>query len=501
MNAVRHDWAWPEDARSGQALLDVAASRAIDQAAIASGIPEIELMERAGASVAAAIRSRWSERPVLVLTGPGNNGGDGFVVARLLEEAGWPVTVAGVCGRDRLRGAARIAADRWPGPIGPLDPSSPGEPGLIVDALFGTGLVRPLDGVVAGMVKAVNQSQVPVIAVDIPSGIDSDTGSILGEAVRADVTVTFFRRKLGHLLVPGRDCCGAVEFVDLEVPGQIYASIPVSTFANEPELWLSAFPWPNSVSHKYTRGHAVVLGGMVLTGAARLAAHGAQRIGAGLVTIAAHPSVAALYAGWRADLMVAPIQDDVGFRSLLADRRRNAVLLGPGAGADSRLQAAIGAALDAEVGLVLDADCFAVLGDRANGLFSRLNDCVLLTPHEGEFQRVLGDPRRRLAAALNAARLSGAAVLLKGSDTIVAGPDGRAAINTGAPPDLATGGSGDVLAGLAVGLIANRLPPVLAGLIACWVHGRAAALFGPGLIAGDIPDLVPKVLSELRHRA
>jgi NAD(P)H-hydrate epimerase len=491
-------WAFPADARSRQALLDVAGARAIDRAAIDAGTPEIDLMERAGAATASAILARWSPVRTLVMTGPGNNGGDGFVIARLLRDAGWDVTVAGLVDRARLAGAARMAADRWPGTVDKLCPECLAGNGLVVDALFGTGLARPLEGEVAQTVSALNTQRLPVVAVDIPSGIESDSGAILGEAVRADMTVTFFRRKPGHLLLPGRDLCGAVETADLAVPDRIYGSVPTSAFANEPGLWRDAFPWPGSGSHKYTRGHAVVLGGTVLTGAARLAAHAAQRIGAGLVTIAADPSVAGLYAAWRADLMVRPVASDDDFRTLLADRRRNAVLLGPGAGIDARLRAAIEAALDSGAGLVLDADCFAVLGDRANGLLSRLNANVLLTPHEGEFARVFGEPRPRLSAARSAARACGAAVVLKGSDTIIAGADGSAAINVGAPPDLATGGSGDVLAGLCVGLVANHLPPILAGLIACWIHGRAAKLFGPGLIAGDLPDLVPVVLRELR---
>jgi len=501
MTAPSTDWSLPADAGCRHALLDVAGARAIDRAAIAAGAPEIDLMERAGAATAAAIARRWQPMPTLVLAGPGNNGGDGFVIARLLREAGWPVELAGVCGRDRLGGAARMAADRWPGVIAPLEPGAIGGASLVVDALFGTGLARPLENVIAATVTALNARSLPVVAVDIPSGIDSDTGAILGEAVRADVTITFFRRKPGHLLLPGRDLCGEIAIAELDVPDHVYASIPTSILANDPELWLEAIPWPTAESHKYTRGHVVVLGGTAITGAARLAAHAAQRVGAGLVMIAADPAVTALYAAWRADLMVAPVATPADFQAILADRRRNAVLLGPGSGADARLQAAIEAALAAEVGLVLDADCFAVLADQANGLLAKLTPRVLMTPHEGEFRRVFGEPRPRLASARSAAVRTGAALLLKGSDTIVASPDGRAVINTGASPYLATGGSGDVLAGLAAGLVANRLPPFLAGLIACWIHGRAATLFGPGLLAGDLPDLVPRVLAELRDRS
>jgi ADP-dependent NAD(P)H-hydrate dehydratase / NAD(P)H-hydrate epimerase len=498
MTRTSPTWALPTDVRSPQALLDTAAARAIDKAAIAAGTPEVELMERAGAATAAAIQARWQPHPTLVLTGPGNNGGDGFVIARLLREAGWDVRVAGMKQRDKLSGAAAIAAGRWPDTIEDLVPDALRRAELVVDALFGIGLGRPLDGVARAVVEALNANPVPVVAVDIASGVDSDSGAVLGAAIEADLTVTFFRRKPGHLLLPGRDLSGDIVVSDLNVDAQIYASIPATIFANEPDLWIDAVPWPTSGSHKYTRGHAVVLGGTKMTGAARLAAHAAQRVGAGLVTIASDPSVASLYAAWRADLLVSSVATPQDFTDLLADRRLNAVLLGPGAGVDARLEAAIATALDAEVGLVLDADAFRVLAE-ANGLLGRLNKRVLMTPHEGEFQRVFGPPSPRVPAALKAAAGTGATVLLKGSDTIIATPDGKLIVNTGAPPDLATAGSGDVLAGLAVGLLANRLSPTLAASMACWIHGKAASLFGPGLIAGDLPDMVPRILTILRN--
>jgi hydroxyethylthiazole kinase-like uncharacterized protein yjeF len=493
-------WSLPSDARSPHALLNVVSARAIDKAAIAAGTPDVELMERAGAATAAAIRARWQPVPTLVLAGPGNNGGDGFVIARLLAEAGWQVKVA--CPRDlkQLNGAALAMANRWTGHMSPLDVSQLADAELVVDALFGTGLARPLDGEVRALVEAVNARGVPVVAVDIATGIDSDTGAILGAAVKADLTVTFFRRKPGHLLLPGRACAGEVVVSDLDVAPKVYAKIPVSLFANAPGLWLDAFPWPTADSHKYTRGHAVLLGGTAMTGAARLAAHAAQRIGAGLVTIAADPSVVQLYAAWRADLLVTAVEGLDGFRDLLTDKRLNAVLLGPGSGCDARLARAIAAALDAETALALDADCFRVLADSGNGLLKRLGSRVIMTPHEGEFARLFGKPQPRLESALKAAWDTGATIVLKGSDTIVAGADGKAVINTGAPPQLATAGSGDVLAGLVVGLLANRLPPMLAGIIACWVHGNAASLFGPGLLAGDLPDLIPRVLAGLLGR-
>ncbi len=502
MNVVR-SWSLPADAASPQALLDVSAARAIDRAAVAAGTPEIELMERAGAATAAAIPRRWSPRPTLVLAGPGNNGGDGFVVARRLAEAGWPVRVACAVSRDALSGSAKQAAARWAGDVEALRPECLDAAALVIDALFGTGLGRPLEGVVRATVEALGARAIPVVAVDIPSGVDSDTGAIVGgpaggAAVRADLTVTFFRRKPGHVLLPGRDLAGEILVDELGVDRAVYRATPTRLFVNDPALWRHAIPWPTAEGHKYSRGHAVILGGTEMTGAARLAADAAQRIGAGLVTVAADPSVVPIYAAWRADLLVARIANATEFASLLTDRRMNAVLLGPGAGADARLAGSIAAAFDTDAGLVLDADCFSVLADRRNGLFRRLDGRVLMTPHAGEFARLFGEPTPRLPAARRAACETGATILLKGSDTIVAAPDGSAIVNTGAPADLATAGSGDVLAGLAVGLVANRLPRLLAGAIACWVHARAASLFGPGLVAGDLPDLVPKVLTALK---
>jgi NAD(P)H-hydrate epimerase len=490
-------WTLPADARSPYALLDTASARAIDKAAIAAGTPEIDLMERAGAAATAAIVAHWQPRPTLVLAGPGNNGGDGFVVARLLAESGWPVRVAGMKQRDQLTGAAALAAGRWRGPVEDLKPEALAGVELIVDALFGIGLARPLDGTVRAVVEAANASPAPIVAIDIPSGVESDSGAVMGVAIEAEVTVTFFRRKPGHLLLPGRDLAGEVIVSDLGVADAVYASVPAAIFANAPDLWRDAFPWPTAGSHKYTRGHAVVLGGTKITGAARLAAHAAQRVGAGLVTIAADPSVVPIYAAWRADLLISTVATSQDFVDLLSDRRLNAVLLGPGSGADARLAAAIGAALDAGAGIVLDADAFRVLAE-PNGLLARLNGRVLMTPHEGEFARVFGSPAPRIHAVVKAAAKTGASVLLKGSDTVVADPDGKVVINSGAPPELATAGSGDVLAGLAVGLLANRLSPTLAALIACWLHGKAASLFGPGLVAGDLPDSVPRALAILR---
>ena len=499
MSAVSPGWALPGDARSPHALLDVASARAIDKAAIAAGTPAVELMERAGAATAAAIRERWQPVPTLVLAGSGNNGGDGFVVARMLAEAGWQVGRLRPRPQDAFGGGAGYMAKRWTGPVTTIEASRLDGAELVVDALFGTGLARAREGDVRAIVEALNARRLPVVAVDIPSGIDSDDGAVLGVAVRADLTVTFFRRKPGLLLLPGRSYAGEVVVSDLDVAADVYAKVPVFAVRQCPRSVARRLSLADGREPQIYAGPCRAVGrhGDDRGRPARRACGAAHRCRTGDHRRRSFRLVP-IYTAWRADLMVKrDRRRRWHFRDLpWSDRRLNAVLLGPGSGADDRLAGAIAAALDAEAALVFDADCFRILADRANGLVGRLNDRVVMTPHEGEFSRVFGPPRPRLAAALKVAQQTGATMVLKGSDTIIAAPGGKAVINTGAPPDLATAGSGDVLAGLIVGLLANRLPPVLAAAIGCWIHGNAASLFGPGLVAGDLADMVPKVRSR-----
>ncbi len=484
------------------ALLTVAQSYAADKAAADSGVAVETLMENAGGAVAGAIVERWSPRPVAVLCGPGNNGGDGFVVARLLAAAGWPVTLALDGPAGKLKGAAAVMAARWEGPVAVLDAAALDGAELVVDALFGAGLSRPLEGAPRAVIEALAARRLPCVAVDVPSGVHGGTGEASGAAAPAVLTVTFFRRKPGHLLLPGRALCGEVVVADIGIPDAALDAIDVKLHANAPALWRARYPWPRLDGHKYDRGHAVVVGGgAAASGAARLAACAALRVGAGLVTVATSAQALPIYAAALTAVMTAVTEDDAAFAALLADRRINAVLLGPGGGVGDTTRRRVRAALDAGAPCVLDADALTVFKDDPKELFSAISSPCLLTPHEGEFGRLFDASGDKLARARGAAAASAAAVLLKGADTIVAAPDGRAVINHNAPPELATAGAGDVLAGFALGLMAQGMAPFDAGCAAAWLHGAAAAGIGTGLIAEDLDEALPAVLEALKSGA
>jgi ADP-dependent NAD(P)H-hydrate dehydratase / NAD(P)H-hydrate epimerase len=481
------------------ALLSPAEMAAADRAAVAAGVPGVALMEAAGRAVAAALMRRWAKRPVAVLCGPRNNGGDGFVAARRLAEAGWSVRLGLLGARAALKGDAAHHAALWTGPIEPLSPALLDGAGVAVDAIFGAGLARPLDGRAKAVVDALAASGIPTLAVDVPSGLDGATGQVRGVAAPAALTVTFFRKKPGHLLLPGRRLCGTLVLADIGIPAATLDAIVPQVFENGPALWRAAYPWPGPESHKYRRGHVLVRGGAVMTGAARLAARAAARMGAGLVTVAAPEAAWPVYAAALTGIIVQPMADASAFAALLADPRRNAVLVGPGAGTDEVTREAALAALGTGRAAVLDADALTVFAGDAGALFGAIKGPTVLTPHEGEFPRLFGPlPGEKLARARAAARQSGAVLLLKGADTVIAAPDGSAIINANAPPELATGGSGDVLSGMIVGLLAQGMEPFRAAAAAAWLHGEAARDFGPGLVADDLPGRLPRVLRRLK---
>jgi len=480
---------------TSHALLTNAEMARADALAASLGQPGERLMQRAGESVAGALRRRWTPRPVLVLCGPGNNGGDGYVIARALAEAGWPVRVAALA--EPRGGDALAWRRRWTGEVEALAPAALDGAAIVVDALFGAGLVRPLDGVARTTVESLAARRLPTVAVDVPSGLDGDSGCVRGAAAPADLTVTFFRLKPGHLLQPGRALCGSLVLADIGLPSRVLEEIAPRTWVNDPCLWSALFPWPAVDSHKYRRGHAVIRGGARMTGAARLAARAARRVGVGLVTIAAPAEAAAVYAADMPGTLVEPVAAG-DFASAFADARRNALLIGPGNGRDEATRSATAAALSSSRAVVLDADALA---GAPEALGRPGGPRPVLTPHEGEFARVFGPigDRGRLAAARDAACRSSAVVVLKGPDTVVAGPGGRAAIAAGAPATLATAGSGDVLAGLILGLLAQGMPSFEAAAAAVWLHGRAGQETGPGLLAEDLPESLPAVLRCLRE--
>jgi ADP-dependent NAD(P)H-hydrate dehydratase / NAD(P)H-hydrate epimerase len=479
------------------AVLTVAEMYRADALTIEGGKPGEVLMEAAGAAVAREIVARWPVRPVSILCGPGNNGGDGFVVARLLDELGWPIRVGLLGDRSALRGDAAIMAGRWKGQVLPLSSGLLDGVGLVVDALFGAGLARPLEGSVRELVEDLGARGIPVVAVDVPSGVDGDTGAVRGAASRAEVTVTFFRRKPAHLMMPGRRLCGTVVVADIGIEDAVLEKIAPKLLRNDPAIWLSRFPWPKAEGHKFDRGHAVVLGGARMTGAARLAARAARRVGAGLVSIACPAEAFPIYAAADPGTIVTALDTAESFGGLMSDPRRNAVLIGPGAGISAGTRRRVEEALEAGKALVIDADAITAFADRPADLFEVLTERCLLTPHSGEFKRLFGIEGDRLSQARAAADRAGAIVLLKGADTVISRPDGIAVINGNAPPWLATAGAGDVLAGLAVGLIAQGMPTFDAAAAAAWLHGEAATRFGHGLIAEDIAEALPGVLRDL----
>ncbi len=486
-----------------------------DALALAAGIPGATLMEAAGRAVARAAARRFGPCRTLVLCGPGNNGGDGYVAARHLAQAGWPVTLAALAPPRPGTDAAR-AASLWHGPRVAFDPAEAARATLVIDAVFGAGLSRPLPDHVADTLAAAAQ----VLAIDVPSGLDGATGAARGQVRRAALTVTFFRRKPGHLLLPGRTLCGELALAQIGLPAAVLPTIAPRIWINQ--SWISGpdrkrsagdepgghepgghepaddepghsgcslfrLRPPGPEDHKYTRGAVTVLGGPAMTGAARLAAAAARHGGAGLVTLAAEGAAGA-YRNAEPGLIVS----DAPLAGLLEDARRTVWVCGPGLGHDAAARH-LPTLLAAGRQVVVDADALTLCA----GAPGRLRGAAVLTPHAGEFARVFGAPGPdRVRAARDAARLTGAVVVLKGSDTIVAAPDGRVAINASAPPWLATAGAGDVLAGLVGATLGQGLPPWEAACAAVWLHGRAAGIAGPGLLA---EDLLPAIAGALRE--
>ena len=482
--------------------------------------PSYDLMERAGleaTKVALRLIGNTPTGRVLLLCGPGNNGGDGYVIARRLLEVGWEVSVAASIEPALLKGDAAMAAAKWCGSVLPLDQASFDGQDLVVDALFGAGLARAVGGSVAYAIVRANAWQrgcgKPLLAIDMPSGIDGATGEARGTAIEASDCVTFFRLKPGHILMPGRVHCGRLALADIGISPNVLETIAPRTWLNTPELWRARLRVPTLAGHKYGRGHAVVVSGPIAqTGAARLAARGALRAGAGLVTVATPAEALPVHAAALTAVMTRVADGASELGALLADPRKNAVGLGPGLGVGQGTRALVHVALApvtaahqaSRRAVVLDADALTSFADRPEALFAAIRDgghTVVLTPHDGEFAKLFGStlditrskPERTRAAA----KASGATVLLKGPDTVVAHPDGRASIAMSDAPWLATAGSGDVLAGMVAGLLAQDMPAFEAASAAVWMHAEAARRFGPGLISEDLPEALPGVLRDL----
>ena len=479
-------------------IMTVAEMSAADRAAVERGTPTTTLMERAGAAVAEAVRARYRRQPVVVWCGPGDNGGDGYVVARHLRRRGWPVRIEAAA--PAASPAALWMAARWRGEIASLNPEPDGE-ALYIDCLFGAGLSRPLEGDVDQVARAMTGRAARIVAVDVPSGVFGDTGRPLGErAFSAGLTVTFHRRKLAHVLASGHAACGEVVVADIGLGDGEGESKPAGLFENDPCLWGAHFPWPTNDAHKHARGRLMVVSGEAWsTGAARLSARAGLRIGAGVVTVLSPPDALPVNAAHLEAVMLTPFDNDIDLEARA--QRANAVVVGPAAGVGEATMRNLLALTRTGAALVVDADALTSFAQDTQALFSALARDDVLTPHVGEFERIfpglLASAPERITAAREAARRAGAVVLLKGPDTVVAAPDGRAAVSLNGTPWLATAGSGDVLAGFIGGLIAQGMESFEAACAGAWIHAEAGASHGPGLIAEDLPGLAPLVLSRL----
>ena len=551
-------------------LLTAAQMRAIEQAAIASGqVTGLELMERAGRGVVEAIFAEWPELAAgtfraVVLCGPGNNGGDGFVVARLLKEWGWAVEVFLYGEPARMPPDARVNYERWVG-MGEVRGLRGAEmdavqliPDLVIDAIFGTGLSRPIPWDLADAVQHYAGTflhGVKVVAIDVPSGLSSDTGCVAsieegpenyrqwkkrapGVVLEVTLCVTFHARKLGHILAEGPSLIGKLVCKSIGLPSDIARKTLARAYNKETrtkadysalirligdETLLPGFSFPESVldkawtgldNHKYSHGHAVILSGPSgKGGAARLAARGALRIGAGVVTVGCPPDAIPENAARLDAIMLRGVADGAALAEVLQDKRINALCMGPGMGVSDETGALTAQGLKSGRAMVLDADALTLIARNA-ALFAGLHDGCILTPHAGEFARLFPDIAEKLAAPATkgpayskvdatreAATRAGCVVLFKGPDTVIADPSGRCAINSAhydrAAPWLATAGSGDVLAGFITGLLARGIAPFDAACTAAWLHVECARSFGPGLIAEDLPEELPKVFRAL----
>jgi hydroxyethylthiazole kinase-like uncharacterized protein yjeF len=478
-------------------IITVAQMRAVDAASSKAGVPTGTLMANAGRAVAETMAKRFTPRRTLVVCGPGNNGGDGWVAARILKEMGWPVSVVSLVPLASLRGDAADAAMMWDGAV--LETDLLADADLVVDAMFGAGLSRALDGEAAKLASRMAAAPERVVAVDVPSGLDGDSGKAVGGiCARAALTVTFVRKKPAHVLMPGRAMCGEVVVVDIGAPENVVAAQGVTLFENAPLIWRHVFPWLKPETHKHARGHVMVASGPhARTGAARLAARAALRVGAGLVTVLSPADAAAENAAQLTAIMLRIAENDAAFAS--ASRSAQSLVIGPafGTGDDARRKLEAALATPDRCGMVIDADAITLLAPIQRQFGVR----DVMTPHVGEFKRafpgVLESAPSRIEAARVAAQRSGCVVLLKGPDTVIAAPEGRAVVNTTGTAYLATAGSGDVLAGLISGLIAQGMPSFEAATAGAWLHGKCAEAFGPGLIAEDLPEILPRVLSDL----
>ncbi len=510
-------------------IVSAAEMRALDRWTIAHHTPGADLMERAGAGAAGVLRAHWPQLrgPVVVCCGTGNNGGDGFVLARHLRRARVGAEVWLVGRRERVGGDAAAMLERWEGAVttvetpeqlGPLEERFR-HAGVIVDALLGTGLNAPVEGTFAAVIEAINQAGRPVLAIDVPSGLSSDTGRPLGATVRATVTATFAFPKVGQVLQPGAELCGALEVVDIGIPTDALNAVPPTMRLLEAASVGRLLPRRAREAHKGTCGHVlVVAGSRGKLGAALLASQAAARAGAGLTTLATGGALLPTLEGRVPEIMSEPLPDGPdgtagpgdgsGVEQLLAGK--TAVVCGPGLGTSESARALVARLVrSVPVPLVLDADGLnAVAG---TDLLHARGDPTIVTPHPGEMARLLGLTTAavqadRIAVARRCAAEHRVVAVLKGARTVVATPDGTVAVSPTGNPGMGSGGMGDVLSGVLGALLAQGLTPFEAASFGVFVHGAAADSVAArrgevGLLAGDVIAELPPAIAAVQGAA
>jgi len=466
---------------------------ALESSAVHAGTSITKLMANAGHAVAEEVMKHCEIQPTLVLCGPGNNGGDGYAVAKILRDNLWPVSVACKDPAIPISEAAETHRQLWMGENLPFDPAILKDFSLIIDGLFGTGLSKPITSPYKEIIEAINDLRLPVISIDIPTGINGNSGEVMGIALKARLTITFGYQKLGHVLYPGRSHAGEIVTKDIGLGRYDKPSY----FINHPYIWLPYFPIPTPSDHKYTRGHAVIFGGEEFTGATQLASKAARRVGAGLVTIVCSERTHPIYALSAPGTLTKIVRSSQDEKKFLEDKRKNAFLIGPGLDPDNRTKKLVQKTLSLNRSCILDAGALRAFGKQPRDLFNLCQGNVVLTPHEGEFLSLFQQQGSKLERALTAAKQSNCCLVLKGPDTIIASPSGQALIQSNAPPWLATAGSGDVLSGMILGYLAQDVEPFYAAAMATWIHARCAEEFGFGLIAEDLIKQLPTVLKSV----
>ena len=504
-------------------LFTITEMQMADRLAIEAGISGVFLMEQAGICVTSHFE-RISDGPcrITILAGPGNNGGDAFVVARLLKQRAYKIDMFEFCAKNRQEGGvqsdAKFMKEKWleiGGQIHSLSNISDireklDQSDMLIDGLFGAGLNRDIEEPLLSVIDEINRSNLEVLAIDIPSGVNGDTGQIMGTAIKASQTCSFHRPKQGHYLYPGRDMCGELNIENIGIPARVNNQILSKQHINTPDLWRDSLNRRAINSHKYHQGSVLVASGdQTMQGASVLSSNAAVEVGAGLVTMTVAKKEPQPHPKSYAAIMLASLpegEEGKGLDTLISSKKITASLIGPGSMPSVKTQERALALLKTSKGVVLDAGALTAFKGQQELLSAGIKNrdvlvpSVVLTPHEGEFKALFPDlnVKNKIEAAREAAKRMSAVIVLKGADTVIASPDERVIVNANAPATLASAGTGDVLAGIIVGLIANIATPLFeAAAAAVYIHGECANKISTELVADELIDHIADVKQDL----